>query len=250
MNSASGSSSAIELGGRVLLRDEHGRRCVSAQSEAEVERSRGDQAKIDRPTIEPKQWFCFFRCDAGPLAVAVESVAGVLETDTLVRLPWSPPQIVGMCSCRRDVVPVVFLGPPKNGSGDLRCDRPDRAAAIDTIRQKSGLDGRARTVVLVLKTGHGAWGICVEPETTVLRQESPEILAPRMDATGPVVIGSVGFAETRFGILDAEATWRGLRSSVARWSGLMSESDPSSSPRRAEEPSRADARVAAELCEG
>ena len=30
-------------------------------------------------------------------------------TDTLVRLAWSPPQVIGMCSYHREVIPVVVL---------------------------------------------------------------------------------------------------------------------------------------------
>jgi chemotaxis signal transduction protein len=249
MKSACGSSFEIEPGGWELLHDEHRRRCLPKRSVLENDWSRGEQSETARTTIEPKKWFCFFRCDAGPMAVAVESVAGVLETDSLVRLPWSPPHVAGICSYHREVVPVVLLGSLVTAAGVARCKEPDPAAPTDTIWEKPGVDERAGCVVLVLKTEHGAWGICVEPENTVVRQESPEYVAPRMDATGPAVIGSVALAGTRFGILDAGATWRGLRSFVARWSGLLRESDPLSSLPSPAEPARAGPRVAAELCE-
>jgi len=183
------------------------------------------------------------------MAVSVESVAGVLETDTLVRLPWSPPRVVGMCSYHRDVVPVVVLGHLQDGDGHGFSKEPDLAAATDAVGERPGIDDRARRVVLVLKTEHGAWGIWVEPENTVISQASPEYDAPRADARGPALIGSVRLAGTCHGILDAEATWRGLRSRVSRWSGLMNEQNPSSPLPSGEETARAGAGVAVEPCE-
>jgi hypothetical protein len=97
--------------------------------------------------------------------------------------------------------------------------------------------------VLVLKTEHGTWGIRIKPENTVMSQQAPECTGPRIDADGLVLIGSVELAGTRYGILDAEATWRGLRFEVAGWSGLMSGSDSSSLPPCGEEPARAGARA-------
>ena len=92
------------------------------KSAAEIERlgdeQLGDEQSTATPTpIGPKQWFCLFRGDAGPMAVPVESVAEVLERVTLVPLAWSRPQVVGMCSYHREVVPVVksALFPMKSG---------------------------------------------------------------------------------------------------------------------------------------
>jgi purine-binding chemotaxis protein CheW len=173
------------------------------------------------------------------MAVSVESVAEVLETETLVRLAWSPPQVVGLCSYRREVVPVVGLRPLPGGIGEALLRGPDQTAATDPAGEKLGSDDRTGGVVLILRTDQGAWGIRVDSENTIMSRESPEYHSPRISANGPVLIGVVRRAGTCYGILDAEATGRGLRSAIGRWSGLMSESNPTSPLPSGEEPMRA-----------
>jgi chemotaxis signal transduction protein len=182
------------------------------------------------------EWFCLFRGDAGPMAVSVESVAEVLEIDTLVRMAWSPPNVAGMCSYHREVVPVVKLGPlPRDVGDDLLCGQ-DQTVVKDTAGENSGADELARCVVLILRTEHGAWGIRVDSENTVMSREPPEYHAPRLHASGLVLIGIVRLAGTCYGIVDAEATWRGLRSAIADWCGLISDSSPPSPLPSGEEP--------------
>jgi hypothetical protein len=82
-------------------------------------------------------------------------------------------------------------------------------------------------VVLILKTEHGAWGLRVKSGNPIMSRESPDYHPTRMNAHGDVLIGTVERAGIYYGILDAEATWRGLRAAVARWSGLISESNSS-----------------------
>jgi chemotaxis signal transduction protein len=236
VNSGCGGLIEREGGARDLLENEQGNRCGLRMAAEGVGWLREEQSRTSRTTIGPKQWFCLFRGDAGPMAVSVESVAEVLETDTLVRLAWSPPQVVGLCSYHREVVPVVLLGPlPRDVEDDLSRGQ-EQAAATDTNGENVGIDERTRCVVLILKTEHGAWGIRVDSENTIMSQESPEYHAPQMYANGPVLIGIIRLAETCYGILDAEATWRGLRSAVGRWSALISESNPSSPLPSGEEP--------------
>jgi chemotaxis signal transduction protein len=196
-----------------------------------------------------KQWFCLFRADAGPMAVSVESVAEVLETDTLVRLAWSPPQVVGLCCYHREVVPVVVLGPDPSGDGEDLLRGPSKAAATDTTLEKPGICDPKRCVVLILRTEQGAWGIRVDAEHTIMSQESPEYHSPRIYESGSVVIGNVRLEGTCYRILDAEATWRGLRAAVGRWSGLISESHSPPPLRSGEEPVRPALGVSGELCE-
>ena len=104
---------------------------AGSRSQGDSNGRQDEQSRTTRTTIEPKQWFCLFRGDAGPMAVSVESVAEVLETDTLVRLAWSPPQVVGMCSYHREVVPVVVLGPLPPGVGEDLLRGQDPAIATD-----------------------------------------------------------------------------------------------------------------------
>jgi chemotaxis signal transduction protein len=193
-----------------------------------VEWLQNQGAKANTPIIVPKHWFCFFHGDAGPMAVSMESVVEILETDSLVRLPWSPPQVVGMCSYHREVVPVVRFAPPPRSAQDDPSSEPDQPATTDRWGETAGTDEKTRHVVLILKTEHGEWGIRVDPAKTIMSRESPEFHSPRMEANGPVLIGVVPFAGISHGILDAEATWRELRAAVSRWSALIKESSPSS----------------------
>ena len=176
------------------------------KSAAEIEQL-GDEQSTATPTpIGPKQWFCLFRGDAGPMAVPVESVAEVLETDTLVPLAWSPPQVVGMCSYHREVVPVVKLGPLPHDVGEEVPSGQDQTAAIDTAGAMAGNAGPARCVVLILKTEHVRWGIRVDSENTIMSWESPHWHSPRISTNRPVLIGIVRLAGTSYRIVDAEAT--------------------------------------------
>jgi chemotaxis signal transduction protein len=194
----------------------------------EIERRRDEPSTTTRTTIGPKQWFFLFRGDAGPMAISVESVAEVFETDTLVPLPWNPPQVIGMCSYHREVVPVVTLGPLPRDDGEEPKMGQDLTIPIDAARDMIGSTERKGCVVLILKTEHGAWGIRVGAGNTIMSRESSECHSPRMYAHGPVLIGIIRLEGICYEIIDAEATWRGLRSAVVRWSGFISELNPSS----------------------
>jgi chemotaxis signal transduction protein len=218
----------MERDARDQLETGPGNRCGLERSGGEIEWPRDEQSTTTRTTIGPKQWFFLFRGDAGPMAISVESVAEVLETDTLVPLAWSPPQVIGMCSYHREVVPVVTLSPLPRDDGEEPLRGQDPTIPIDATGDMIGIDERNRCVVLILKTEHGAWGIRVDAENTIMSRESPECHSPRMSANGPVLIGIIRLEGICYPIIDAEATWRGLRSAVVRWSGFISESNPSS----------------------
>jgi chemotaxis signal transduction protein len=236
MSSGCGSSIEMEQDARDPLENEPGSRCGLGRSAGGIEWLRDEQSTTIRTTTGPKPWFCLFRGDAGPMAIAVESVAEVLETDTLVRLAWSPPQVVGMCSYHREVVPVVKLGPIPLEVGEEPLRGQDQAIAIDPAGEQVGIDERSRCVVLILKTEHGAWGIRVDSENTIMSRESPEYHSPRIYAHGPVLIGTVRLAAACYRILDTEATWRGLRSAIGQWCKLGSESNTSCPLPTGEEP--------------
>jgi chemotaxis signal transduction protein len=173
------------------------------------------------------QWFCLFHADAGPMAISVDHVAEVLETETLIRMAWSPPQVAGMCSYRHEVVPVVKLRLVDDAGGADGSGSEARPVVQN--------DRLARCVVLILKTEQGAWGVGVESAKTVMSREVPEWHSPRISATGLVLTGTIRRGETRYEIVDGEATWLGLRSAISRWSGFMNESSPSSPPPSGEE---------------
>ncbi len=175
--------------------------------------------------MEQEKSFCLFHSDAGPRAVSVEFVAAVLETESLVRLVWSPPQVAGLCPYHREVVPVMSMGPTAIGA------EADRESGVDS-RPEAGAElsaandcreEKTRCVVLILRTEHDAWGLRIAHAGTMISRECPDCHPPRLDEHGSVLIGALLHAETRYAILDAAATWRGLRSAVARWYGLINE---------------------------
>jgi chemotaxis signal transduction protein len=170
-----------------------------------------------------EQWFCLFRGDAGPMAVPAESVAEVLDVDRLVRLAWSPPQVAGLCPYHREVVPVVRLAPSPHRGRTNPASRPDPAAGAEPSGEAQDVEDRARRVILILRTGQGAWGIRSDAAWTIMSRECPEHHPPHTDGDGPVLVGTILHAGVSYGVLDTEATWHGLRSAIGRWHGLSSE---------------------------
>jgi chemotaxis signal transduction protein len=175
--------------------------------------------------MEQEKSFCLFHGDAGPMAVSVESVAAVLETEFLVPLVWSPPQVVGLCPYHREVVPVISLGPIESGPGADRENEVDSHPAAGTVTSaaKDGGEENTRCVVLILRTEHDAWGLRTDHRGTFISRECPDFHPPRLDEHGSTFVGVIVREDTRYSILDAEATWFGLRSAVARWYELINE---------------------------
>jgi chemotaxis signal transduction protein len=168
--------------------------------------------------MRQERWFCLFHGDAGPMAVPAESVAEVLDTDRLVRLAWSPPQVAGLCPFHREVVPVVRLAASPRGGGTDPSSEPDPSAG-----ERHDVDDQARCILLILRTEHGAWGIRSDAAGTIMSRECPEYQPPQADGEGPVQVGTILREGTRYGVLDAEATWLGLRSAIGRWYGTIGE---------------------------
>jgi hypothetical protein len=166
--------------------------------------------------MELEKSFCLFHGDAGPMAVSVESVYAILDTEFLVPLVWSPPQVA---------VPVFSLGPIGSGAGADRTGGVDSRPAAGTVASaaKNGGEENSRCVVLILRTEHDPWGLRIDHPGTFISRACPDFHAPRLDEHGSTLIGILLREGTRYSILDAEATWRGLRSAVARWYGLINE---------------------------
>ncbi len=70
---------------------------------------------------------------AAAFAVGLEAVAEVVEVERLVRLPQSPPHVLGLCALRRDVIPVVAV-------------------------QRTAAEPSSRFLVLILRTSQGGMG--------------------------------------------------------------------------------------------
>jgi chemotaxis signal transduction protein len=137
---------------------------------------------------------CLFQSGSKAFAVGLESVAEVIEIDRSVRLPHSPPNVLGMCVLRRDVVPVLDIAeyPSEN--------TPPRALAGSTL--------------LLLKTSQGIWGVQVSSEGIIVTDERPEAHPDQSEGGS---LGIVQRGETSYAVIDPEATWRRMRLSVERW---------------------------------
>ena len=188
------------------------------------------------------QWFCLFRGDAGPMAVPAESVAEVLDVDRLVRLAWSPPQVAGLCSFHRDVIPVVRLASSPRGAMADPSGEPDPPAGTAPSAGSQDAEVHARCILLILKGERGAWGIRSDSAWTIMSRECAEDHPPRTEGDGPVLVGTILHAGTRYHVLDTDATWHGLRSAIGRWYGLLGEPEvapPIASGEWSGEPSQA-----------
>jgi chemotaxis signal transduction protein len=137
---------------------------------------------------------CLFQSGSKTFAIGLEAVAEVIEVDRSVRLPHSPPNVLGMCVLRRDVIPVLDLaeGPQENG-----WSRP-----------------LAKSTVLLLKTSHGIWGVQISGEGIIVTDDSVE---SGMDRTDGASSGFVQRGETLYALIDPEATWLKMRTTVERW---------------------------------
>ena len=154
--------------------------------------------------------FCLFHCESLPFAVAVANVAEIAEVDALVRIGLCPPRIAGLCPYHRQVVPVVTLG-----------QDPSRTAPPTAEQRISGKG--AKEVVLIVQTGQGMWGILIDREGTSITTQRPSRHEPNDEGDGVVTEGRIDHQGVVHSLLDAEATWRGLRALVVNWYALFNE---------------------------
>jgi len=161
--------------------------------------------------------FCLFHCESLPFAVAVADVAEIAEIDALVRIGLCPPRILGLCPYHRQVVPVVALG------------RDSCRAAPPTSDRRSSAKG-TREVVLIMQTSQGMWGVLIDRDGTTITVQRPSRHEPRDDGDGVVTAGQIDHGGVSHALLDAELTWRGLRSLVVNWFALFNESVASPRP--------------------
>ncbi len=152
--------------------------------------------------------FCLFRCGTLALAVAVEDVAEIVETDSIVRISGCPPRIAGLCPYHRQVVPVVSLEP--RPAGHRECG-----------------------AVLILRTSHGPWGIRIDRDGTVISSARPSRHEPT-EGGGFVSIGTIREGTADFALLDPGATWRALRDVIVNWYADTGEAPSGSSSHQRE----------------
>lgn len=143
--------------------------------------------------------------------MAVNDVAEIVEIEALVRMALCPPQVVGLCPYHREIVPVVVL---TNGFS------PTAAGTVERRRS----DRRARRVVLILRSNQDSWGIEVDREGTSITTHRPSRHEPKAGRDGVVTVGFIHHSEKDHALIDAEATWRGLRDAVVGWYARINES--------------------------
>lgn len=144
--------------------------------------------------VQPPPW-CLFRSDSRPFAVALEAVAEVVQADRLIRLAHCPPQILGLCTVRRDIVPVLSLNP-----GAL------------------GTEPETSIVVLVLRSDQGMWGIRIDREGTAVNDGVLNASAQGEPVSGGAeVVGSVQRGDLAHAVIDPDRTWRNVRALVEAW---------------------------------
>ncbi|MFO0954519.1 MAG: chemotaxis protein CheW [Isosphaeraceae bacterium] len=143
----------------------------------------------------PTRPWCLFKSGAGAYAIGLEAVAEVVEVDRLVRLPHCPPRVVGMCSLRREVLPVVALS------------------------RAEGEEAKGPHLMLILRSGQGPWALEISQEGTSVVEEPLEGLAPGQHGGAPGVafLGSLNRGDVTHAVIDPAATWQGLRSEVEAW---------------------------------
>ncbi len=112
--------------------------------------------------------------------------------DRLIRLPMSPPRLVGLCKLGRDVIPVFvpFSDP---------VEWPASAGQTQ--------------LVVVLKASKGQWGFLVDPGGVHVHEDSPasSVAAPSLEPR------SVDRECSDLVSVDPEATWQELRKLVNLW---------------------------------
>jgi chemotaxis signal transduction protein len=183
--------------------------------------------------MAPESSFCLFRCGSRALAVAVEDVAEIVETDALVRISSCPPRIAGLCPYHRQVVPVVSL--------EREVEHGARPLAA-----RGRQEGR-REAILILHAAQGPWGIRICRDGTTIRRARPDLHEPGRERGAVVRVGSIREGETEFALIDPGATWQALRELVVGWYARFGEAAPAA---RAGDPGDREAVSGAERAEG
>jgi chemotaxis signal transduction protein len=148
--------------------------------------------------------YCLFHHKTDPYAIAVETVAEIIEVPPLVRIGLCPPSIVGLCPFHREVVPVVDLE-GKNKRKDA------------TLPEQTAGRGESREAVLIIQSSQGAWGVTVEREGTLIISVRASRHESRKSESGVVTMGLIRHGGADFALIDPEATWRCLRDGVSDW---------------------------------
>lgn len=155
--------------------------------------------------------WCLFRSFQQPYAIPLEYVSEVVSVESLVRLPLGPPELLGLCVIRRDVIPVV----------GLIDGRPAAEAGVN----------QGASAVLVIRAEHETWGIGISREGIIVDDQEPgeDESALAAGFSPRVLEESIRRGDTNYAAIEPEALWRSVRGLVERWYGLISSRQPAPS---------------------
>ncbi len=132
--------------------------------------------------------FCIFRVGAESFAMAAKGVREVVERPGMVRVPDSPPALLGVCHLRNEFLPVLSLH-------GLLIEGEDQAAELPFVLVMTGADG--------------PWAV---PISRALDLEALETASTAdTDWSDPVtraVVGTATFRDEVVRVLDADALYR------------------------------------------
>ena len=150
----------------------------------------------------PSAW-CLFESSSRHWAVPLESVAEIIAVDRLVRMPLCPPDLLGLCTVRREAIPVFWPVHDEASPGHLTPSH----------------------VVLILRVAQGLWGMPIIREGTIVLEDEPGIVPTSPDPSAarpsdsPDDSSAILRGKVRYKILDPETAWHEARRSIERWYG-------------------------------
>jgi purine-binding chemotaxis protein CheW len=159
---------------------------LTSLSEIAMDEQKSTTVVSDAPI---KPW-CLFQSGESNYALRLEAVAEVVEVERSIRLPHSPPLVLGLCALRREMIPVI---------------------ALDESMTLESANGGGKHTVLILRTARGTWGLRIDAEGTIVAKEGLDDLETS-DGSGSLHLG-----DTAYEIIDPEKTWRSIRDRVDEW---------------------------------
>lgn len=129
---------------------------------------------------------CLFTCGTRRFALPVAALEGMIEPGPLVRLPLAPARVLGLCSHRRQVLPVFRFDEEGAAGGPL--------------------------AVLLVRTDQGNWGIRADRQGVALIDG--RVVSGGVE--GPGATGTVLHEGRTHTYIDPERAWQALRGEVER----------------------------------
>ena len=150
---------------------------------------------------ETTRSYCLFPSGARLMAVDVESVEAIMQAARLVRLPLCPHPVLGLCTYRGGLLPIIGTA--------------DGPVAQD---KESGIRNSA---VLILRTGGGPLGLRVDRSKIAVVEGCGAEGDGRIQETSPppgilVAAGSIVWDGMSYPLLDPDRTWRAVRDRIER----------------------------------